>query len=94
MTEVLWKKTARALGETGAKTLVLGGGVSANVHIKRVFTKLLLEEFPQVTLRLPQVLLTTDNALMIGMAGYFRARAGDSSDPATLTAKGNLSLAK
>ena len=27
VTEVLWKKTARALEETGAKTLVIGGGV-------------------------------------------------------------------
>ena len=39
VTEVLWKKTARALKEAGARTLVLGGGVSANTHIRRTFTK-------------------------------------------------------
>src|SRR3989344_1185020 len=31
--DVLWKKTARALEETGAYTLLIGGGVSANTHL-------------------------------------------------------------
>ncbi|HVM58859.1 MAG TPA: tRNA (adenosine(37)-N6)-threonylcarbamoyltransferase complex transferase subunit TsaD, partial [Candidatus Paceibacterota bacterium] len=31
--EVLWKKTSRALEKTGARSLVIGGGVSANTHI-------------------------------------------------------------
>ncbi|HEX8994187.1 MAG TPA: tRNA (adenosine(37)-N6)-threonylcarbamoyltransferase complex transferase subunit TsaD, partial [Candidatus Paceibacterota bacterium] len=39
VTDVLWKKTARALESTGAKTLVIGGGVSANTHIRRTFTE-------------------------------------------------------
>ncbi|MFA5996774.1 MAG: tRNA (adenosine(37)-N6)-threonylcarbamoyltransferase complex transferase subunit TsaD, partial [Candidatus Paceibacterota bacterium] len=34
VTEVLWKKTARAIEETGAQTLVIGGVVSANTHIR------------------------------------------------------------
>ncbi|MCX6787363.1 MAG: tRNA (adenosine(37)-N6)-threonylcarbamoyltransferase complex transferase subunit TsaD [Candidatus Kaiserbacteria bacterium] len=32
--DVLWKKTSRALAETNARTLVIGGGVSANTHIQ------------------------------------------------------------
>ncbi|MDE1945331.1 MAG: hypothetical protein KGI03_03615, partial [Patescibacteria group bacterium] len=37
VTDVLWAKTARALEATGAPTLAIGGGVSANAHTRRVF---------------------------------------------------------
>ncbi len=35
--DVLYAKTIRAMEETGAKTVALGGGVSANTHIQRTF---------------------------------------------------------
>ncbi|HUX80832.1 MAG TPA: tRNA (adenosine(37)-N6)-threonylcarbamoyltransferase complex transferase subunit TsaD [Candidatus Paceibacterota bacterium] len=91
VTEVLWKKTARALEETGAGTLVIGGGVSANTHIRRTFTKNIQEEFPNVTLSIPAKALTTDNAIMIALAGFYRA-GGKISDGA-IVADGNRSLA-
>lgn len=91
-TEVLWKKTVRALEQTNAKTLVLGGGVSANIHIRREFEKGIRESFPHVTLRIPEAVLTTDNAIMIALAGYFRSKSGVYQDPETLTANGNLTL--
>lgn len=71
--EVLWKKTARALTESGALRLVMGGGVSANTHLRRLFSKQVVEHFPHVTFTIPPQELTTDNAVMIGIAGYFRA---------------------
>lgn len=92
VTDVLWKKTERALEQTGAATLVIGGGVSANTHIRRTFTKNMQQAFPDRALRIPSAALTTDNAIMIALAGYHRALrtefAGD------LKADGNLSLAK
>lgn len=89
--EVLWKKTAKALIETGAKTLTIGGGVSANARIRRDFAKNITEEFPDVTLVIPPKELSTDNAVMIGIAGYFRAlRKEFNSD---IRAEGTLSLA-
>lgn len=89
--DVLWKKTSRALEETDAKTLVIGGGVSANTHIRRVFTEKIKSEYPHVALRIPQPALTTDNAIMIALAGFYRAsREEFVSD---ITANGNLSLA-
>lgn len=91
--DVLWSKTSRALVETAARTLVIGGGVSGNVHIKRVFEERVQEEHPEVTLRIPPRELTTDNAIMIGMAGYFRYQSGSRADIGTLEADGNLSLA-
>jgi len=90
VSDVLWKKTARALEETGAQTLVLGGGVSANKHIRRVFSEHMASEFPASCLRLPATSLTTDNAIMIGLAGYYRALRGDFSTD--FIAKGNLPL--
>ncbi len=90
--DVLWKKTARALEQTGAQTLVIGGGVSANTHIRRVFTEAIAAETSHVDLRIPAASLTTDNAIMIGLAGYSRALQKDFADPSTLRADGNRSL--
>lgn len=91
--EVLWKKTSDAIESTGANTVVIGGGVSANQHIRREFEKNIKEKHPQVALRIPVPSLTTDNALMIGLAGFYRASRGEFADPDTLRANGNLSLA-
>ncbi len=91
--EVLMKKTSRALEETTATTLVLGGGVSANTHIRRVFTHFEDTRCPHVTLRIPAAALTTDNAIMIGLAGFYHAARGDFTDLASLKASGNAHLA-
>jgi N6-L-threonylcarbamoyladenine synthase len=91
VTDVLWRKTARALEETGASTLVLGGGVSANVHIRRVFG-VEIQKHPHVALRIPSQELTTDNALMIGVAGYYHALRKEFANLDELKANGNLAL--
>lgn len=90
--DVLWKKTARAVEETGAQTLALGGGVSANTHIRRTFAEKISQEYPDVTLYLTKPAFTTDNAIMIAIAGYYRALRKDFADPARLVANGNLPL--
>lgn len=90
--EVLIKKTLRALEDTGAKTVVLGGGVSANTHIRRVFMKEIAEHYPDVSLRIPAPILTTDNAIMIALAGFYRALKKDFTDINSLTATGTRSL--
>lgn len=90
--EVLLKKTLRALDETGAQTLVLGGGVSANTHIRRIFRHTIEEERPDVSLRIPHASLTTDNAIMIALAGFYRAQREDFTDRDALGASGNRSL--
>ncbi len=90
--DVLYAKTARALEKTGAQTLALGGGVSANTHIQRTFRERLAQDFPYVRLAIPAPVLTTDNALMIGLAGFYHAQMQDFADPATLRADGNRKL--
>jgi N6-L-threonylcarbamoyladenine synthase len=90
VTEVLWKKTVRALEETGARTLVIGGGVSANTHIRRIFTEKIGSDYPDVTLCIPSASLSGDNAIMIAIAGFYRATREEFVTE--IKAKGNLSL--
>ena len=92
VTDVLWKKTTLALDQTGAKTLVIGGGVSANTHIRRTFTENISKEYSDVMLKIPSVELTTDNAVMIAIAGFYRASRKEFSND--FKANGNLSLAE
>lgn len=89
--DVMVIKTRRALEETGAETLAVGGGVSANTTIRTALTKLIAEEFPHVHLGYPHKTLTGDNAIMIGMAAYVRHSMGTESYP--LSASGTQSLA-
>lgn len=91
--DVLWGKTSKALSETKAKTLVLGGGVSANAHVRRLFTKKTHEEHEGVTLRIPDPALSTDNAIMIGIAGILRGLNNTVPGAKPIEADGTLSLA-
>ena len=90
VTDVLWKKTSLAIEDAGAQTLVIGGGVSANTHIRRVFTEKIKSDHSNVALRIPTAALTTDNAIMIAMSGFFRAQRKEFA--AEIVANGNLSL--
>ena len=68
VTEVLVEKTLRAVDESGAMTLILGGGVAANDRIREVMKNSIAETHPECNLYLPPVQHTTDNALMIAVA--------------------------
>jgi N6-L-threonylcarbamoyladenine synthase len=96
VTEVLVKKTMTALQEFGAQTLIVGGGVAANKHITSSLITSAQKINPDIKTYIPQKELTTDNALMIAIVGYFRFTAGeykkDLSDLNTIRAEGNLKL--
>jgi len=94
VSEVLVAKTVRALEKTHAKTLVVGGGVSANTHIREGLESLIRHSFPDVALRYPEQNLTGDNAVMIGVAAYLRYAAHRIAPHDTLEAVGSLSLAE
>jgi N6-L-threonylcarbamoyladenine synthase len=88
--EVLTSKTLRAAEEIGARTIVVGGGVAANSVLRER-----IEQGAQMRgLRVvvPRPGLCTDNAAMIGAAGFFRARAGTRGG-VDLAAKPSLKLA-
>lgn len=90
--DVLYAKTSKALGTTDARTLAVGGGVSANAHLRRFFAQKLAEEHPEVTLSFPPSGFTGDNAIMIGVAGFYRASLGEFAQAGTVKANGTLAL--
>jgi len=96
VTEVLLKKTEKAVNDLGIKSLILGGGVSANRHIRDTFAAYFAREYPDLSLYLPDPKLSTDNSIMIALAGH--ARASQTLLPTletltTIVANGNRSLA-
>jgi N6-L-threonylcarbamoyladenine synthase len=91
--DVLYAKASRALAQTGALTLAIGGGVSANKHIRRVFRERLPQDHPEVSLFIPSAFLTGDNAIMIAIAGFYSYLKKDFANLDELKANGNLSLA-
>ena len=93
-TTQLLKKTISAITDHGAKTLIVGGGVSANHHIKRMMEAQMLAVDEDVTVYFPQPGLSTDNSIMIALAGHARldsAMLPTSTD--VIRADGNRSLA-
>ncbi len=91
--DVLVAKTRRALEQTSAQTFVIGGGVAANKHIREKLQELIEKDFNEVEMRLPELNITGDNAIMIAEAALARALSGknDQADD-TLRAIGNLSI--
>ena len=91
--DVLIAKTIRATKEHDAKSIILGGGVAANKELRQQLKKAVAFELTKTTtLYLPPSKLTTDNAAMIGAAGYLHTSEKDFTKPEKLVAKGNLGL--
>ena len=93
VTTVLLKKSLDAVEQYGAETLIVGGGVSANQHLKRMFEAKFLTEHPDLTVYFPQPKLSTDNSIMIALAGHARAAGALAPRGAdVIRADGNKSL--
>jgi N6-L-threonylcarbamoyladenine synthase len=71
-------KCRRALQQTGLKTLVVAGGVSANTQIRATLTEMLEKENGQIFFPRPE--FCTDNGAMIAYAGYQRFLMGQIQD--------------
>lgn len=89
ITDVIVVKTKKAIEDTGAQTLIIGGGVVANEYIREAL-KILCEKIG-IEILLPHVDHSTDNALMIALAGYFEKDKAQNAD-IKINAFGNLSL--
>lgn len=91
--DVLLKKVQNALNQTGAQTFVVGGGVSASPHLRNLFSTKLLDSHPHVTTYFPMPGMSTDNSIMIALAGHARSQNASNVAAAQLIrADGNRSL--
>lgn len=68
--EVLVEKTLKAVIQTSVNTVVLGGGVSANLRLREAMQKGC--DRLGVKLFFPRQSFCTDNGAMIALAGYFQ----------------------
>ncbi|MFA5997582.1 MAG: tRNA (adenosine(37)-N6)-threonylcarbamoyltransferase complex transferase subunit TsaD [Candidatus Paceibacterota bacterium] len=102
VTEVLVTKTLRAAKQYKVKEIILGGGVTANIKIRKTFQKevaslpekisgeeILAGSFLRPSLFIPDTILSGDNGLMIGVAGLLRSKSKKH-----IIAEGHLRLAK
>ncbi len=88
VTEVLIENVQKAIEQTGIKSLAIAGGVSANSYIRSEILKLQNDD---LKVYMPDLKLCTDNAAMIGSAGYYNFINGK-RDELDLNAVPNLKL--
>lgn len=92
---VLLKKVRTALDEYGASTFIVGGGVSANRHLRDTFNLALNESHPDVAVYFPMPGMSTDNSIMIALSGHARMESKLGAGGAQhIRANGNRSLSE
>lgn len=68
--EVLVTKTLKAVEKHTVHSIIVGGGVAANRHLRSELSKQARKQ--DVSVFFPEKKLATDNALMIAIAGFFQ----------------------
>jgi len=86
ITEALAEKTARAAAEHGVRSVMLGGGVAANLALRAE-----IERRIGMPLRVPPPRLCTDNGAMVGAAAFFSLRHRTTEIPSLV--RSNMPLA-
>lgn len=76
--DILLNKLKKAIRQTGVKEVAIGGGVSANSGVREAVDKLCKQE--GIKAWIPKRIFTTDNAAMVGLAGYFKYLKKEFSD--------------
>ncbi len=70
--DVLVKKSLRAVKDYRFKSLIVAGGVSANEQLRKQLKE--KAAWSGINVLFPPKIVSTDNALMIALAGYFRKK--------------------
>lgn len=87
--EVLTQKSRLLIRQTGMKRFCLSGGVAANLPLRAALKVMCWEE--GVSFYVPPMKFCTDNAAMIGAAGYYQFKYRGAS-PLNFTVDPNLGL--
>lgn len=78
--DVLVTKTLRATKEFKPKTIILGGGVSANKKLRSALQEEITKYFSNSKFQIPNSKYCMDNAAMIAVAGYYKALKNEYTD--------------
>jgi N6-L-threonylcarbamoyladenine synthase len=90
--ETLVIKCRRAMEQTGQKTLVMAGGVSANKRLRERLAQALGEK--NVRVFYPRQEYCTDNGAMIAFAGALRMAAGEHAESLAISVRPRWPLAE
>ena len=74
ITDVLVAKTLKAVHEYKAKSILLSGGVAANIRLRNKFMTAIETLNAKVTFHVPPIPLCTDNAVYIASYAFFRGK--------------------
>ncbi|MFH1859659.1 MAG: tRNA (adenosine(37)-N6)-threonylcarbamoyltransferase complex transferase subunit TsaD [bacterium] len=76
--DALTSKVMKAVKDTAATSIIIGGGVAANSRLREQLNELTIDT--GITLYIPSLVLCTDNAAMIAGLGYHKYNAGKVAD--------------
>jgi N6-L-threonylcarbamoyladenine synthase len=88
VTEVLVNKSIKAIDEFDAKMFIIAGGVAANKGLRTKIN----ERITHVKVVVPEFRYCTDNAAMIGVAGYYQYQKQQQTDDMTLNGSSRLKM--
>jgi N6-L-threonylcarbamoyladenine synthase len=89
VTDVLVNKSIKAIEEYDAKMFLIAGGVAANKGLRKKIS----ERITNIKVVVPEFRYCTDNAAMIGVAGYYQYIKTKQTDDMTLNGKSRVKLA-
>lgn len=88
VSEVLVSKSIKAIKEYNAKMFIIAGGVAANKGLRAKIS----ERINNVIVQVPEFKYCTDNAAMIGVAGYYQFMKNKQVDNMELNGSSRLPL--
>ncbi len=88
VTDVLVNKSLKAIDEYNAKMFIIAGGVAANKGLRAKIS----ERITHVKVVVPEFRYCTDNAAMIGVAGYFQYQKMQKADDMSLNGSSRLKM--
>jgi len=90
--DILSYKTIKAAKQYSIKTIMMAGGVSANLELRQKLAKNIKKELPDTNFLVPDHEYTTDNAAMISAAAFYKIKKSKAISFRNLKVNSSLQL--